>query len=405
MMKFAFFVRPHTGGTYSVYLQLREALRGRGVDLVWMAAVEPSRLADPRWSADLAWGAPIARRAPRDEAAEARDMKAALEAGGFDGVFVNVLGDRAATNLVRFLPSSLLRIMIVHNITPGTYAAARAIRDHVHATICVSPRIRADLVSGGGFPPARTVAVQNAGAVRAGDAPLRRDAARTGLDALFLGRIEDQSKGVFWLPRILGASPEDVRLTVVGDGPDLGRLRRRLAPFGARARLVGAVPAAEALALMARHDALIMPSRYEGFGVVLAEAMAMGCVPVASRIRGVTDVIVEDGREGLLFPVGDWRGAARRLAALRADRAFTGRLAAAAQAKARAIYSIDRLGDEYARVIHDLVAARPAVRPPVPIGDWRLPGGLRAGLRTHMPRRLKNALRVARERMRPGVNV
>lgn len=405
-MKFAFFVTPHTGGTFTVFTSLRAALRPHGVDLRWMGPVDrEALLADRRWADEVTSGEAIALSDTNSGAGQAREMAARLEADGYDGVFVNVLSDRVSTNLVRHLPERLLRIMIVHNITPGTYAAAVAIRDYVHATICVSPRICADLVSGGGFSPTRTVVVQNVGAVRVGRRTFRPSAAQTGLDMLSLGRIEDQSKGVFWLPRILGALPPDVRLTVAGDGPDRDHLRHLLKPFGARVRLLGAVPATDVPGLMAEHDALIMPSRYEGFGIVLAEAMAMGCVPVASRIQGVTDVVVEDGREGLLFPVGDWRGAARRIAALRDDRALLERLAGAAQAKVRNMYSTERLGDDYARVIHEVAGKRPAIAPPLPIEDWRLPGGLRSGLRTYVPRPVKNVLRVAKERMRPRFGV
>lgn len=405
-MKFAFFVTPHTGGPFSVFTNLRAALRPHGVDLRWMGPVDRKvLLADPRWADEVTSGEAIEVSDKSSGAGQAREMAARLDAGGYDGVFVNVLSDRVSTNLVRHLSERLLRIMIVHSITPGTYAAAVAIRDHVHATIGVSPRICADLVSGGGFSPTRTVVVQNIGAVRVGERAVRNSAAQTGLDMLFLGRIEDQSKGVFWLPRILGALPPDVRLTVAGDGPDCDRLRHLLKPFGARVRLLGAVSATDVPGLMAEHDALIMPSRYEGFGIVLVEAMAMGCVPVASRIQGVTDVVVEDGREGSLFPVGDWKCAARRIAALRADRALLERLSVAAQAKVRSMYSTERLGDDYARVIHEIAGKRPAIAPPLPLGDWQLPGGLRSGLRTFVPRPVKNVLRVAKERMRPRFGV
>lgn len=104
---------------------------------------------------------------------------------------------------MRYLPADILRIMIVHNITPGTYAAARAIRDHVHATVGVSKRCR-DLVRQHGFDASRTLVIPH-GLNR--DIHLSRNVQKPDesgpLRLLYLGRMEDNSKGIFWLPNIL----------------------------------------------------------------------------------------------------------------------------------------------------------------------------------------------------------
>ena len=55
---------------------------------------------------------------------------------------------------------------------------------------------------------------------------------------------------------------------------------------------------------MAAADIFCLPSYREGFGQVIIEAGASGVPTVASRIYGITDA-VEDGKTGLLFPVGD----------------------------------------------------------------------------------------------------
>ncbi|MEX2519501.1 MAG: glycosyltransferase family 4 protein [Paracoccaceae bacterium] len=413
-MKFAFLVTPHTGGTFSVFASLRAELRPHGVDLRWMGPADrDALLADPPWAVEAMSGEAIARHGAGLDAAsgadsgaaQAREMAARLEAGGYDGVFVNVLSDQASTNLVRHLPSRLLRIMIVHNITPGTYAAAAAIRDHVHAVVCVCDRACEDLRRRRGFDPARLSVIRNAVTLPDLGVEAAERSTEPGLRTLFLGRIEDASKGVLLLPAILDRVAGDVTLTVAGDGPDAPRLRAALSRLGARAMMIGAAAPRDVPALLAHHDALIMPSRFEGMPMALIEAMAMGCVPVASRIDGVTNTIVEHERNGLLFPVGSARAAASRLSALRADPAWRAELSAAARVTARSLYGGARMGEEYRGLILALQKSPPPIAAPLPFEEWRLPGGLRSGLRTYAPRPLKNALRLARERMRPCLGV
>jgi glycosyltransferase involved in cell wall biosynthesis len=378
-MKWACFVAPHIGGTYTVYASLRQGFLGHGVELRWLGLGEAA-------------GVVLS-----DEAQLGRAMVEHILARGYDGVLVNVLASRVQTNAIRHLPRHVRRIMIVHNITPATYAAAAAMRDWVDATVGVSRRIRDDLVGRLGFPANRTRWIDNAidlveyaGLERASERPLR---------LLSLGRIEDAAKGVLWLPGIMaGVAGQDARLTVAGDGPDLARLRERCAHLGERVRFLGRVAPAEVPRVMARHDVLLLPSRYEGFGQTLVEAMAAGCVPVASRIRGVTDVTIEDGESGLLFPVGDVGAAAAAIARLAGDRALLAWLAANARARA-ALFNRERQTEAYAALIREVMSRPPTTPEPLPFSHWAYPRGLRPGLRTYLPEPVKNLLRTWKERL------
>jgi starch synthase len=55
---------------------------------------------------------------------------------------------------------------------------------------------------------------------------------------------------------------------------------------------------------MAKAHILVLPSRYEAFGLVIAEAMSMGLAVIASRIGGIPHVL-QDGLSGLLFDPED----------------------------------------------------------------------------------------------------
>src|SRR4051794_6465440 len=134
--------------------------------------------------------------------------------------------------------------------------------------------------------------------------------------------------------------------------------------------------------------------------LTLAEAMAAGCVPVASAIRGVTDVLIDHGRTGLLFPVGDLDRAAEEIRRIVAESGLLERLAAAAKAEAASRFDSDRAAGAYAGLLRTLRGDPPAIAEPLPLHRWRYPRGLADGaLRRFIPRRVKNLLREIRERI------
>lgn len=392
-MRLAYFGVPHLGGTFSVYRQLRSGLAPQ-VQLLWLGvdADGAAALDAPEWAAERPYG--IVVRTPSGSAPKAaRAVLQAIETERLDGIIINVLADPLQTNLARYLPRRLLRLMIVHNITVGTYAAAAAIRDYVHATVAVAPRIRTDLIDRYGFSPDWTFAIANGTDAAPDRAPLNTRR------LLYLGRIEEQAKGVLMLPRIMHHLPASVRLTIAGDGPDFARLRRACMPLGERVVFRGAVRPEDVSCLFAEHDVLVMPSRFEGCPLVLLEAMANGCVPVASLLRGVTDAIISHGCDGRLFPVGNATAAAKEIADLLGDPAALAAHAALAQATMRFRFDTAAMASGYCQVLKRVSTGARTVAPSLSPDQWSLPPGLRPGLRSYLPTPIKNALRTIRERL------
>jgi glycosyltransferase involved in cell wall biosynthesis len=311
---------------------------------------------------------------------------------------VNVLGGRIETNVMRYLPEQLLKVMVVHTITPATYAAARSVREHVHATICVSPRIRADLTGTHGFNERWTVTIHNGVDLSLPDHSEGRNAPH-GADVIFLGRIDDSSKGVLWLPEILRHLPQEIRLTVAGDGPDLSRLRRMSADLGERITFLGAVSPARVGQLLSEHSIFLMPSRYEGYPVALIEAMAAGCVPVASQIKGVTSAIVTHGTDGFLFPIGNRRQAALAIKELCEHPERLASMSQRARAKARSAFNVNVMSDAYWDLLERLFQDPPGTAKQLSIQGWSMASGLQPGLRSYLPVSIKNFLRVTKERL------
>jgi glycosyltransferase involved in cell wall biosynthesis len=184
---------------------------------------------------------------------------------------------------------------------------------------------------------------------------LQRTPSAGTLRVLYLGRVNDTEKGAFFVPPILSRLRDlPVKLTIAGDGPDLPELRRRLAPEADRVNFLGSVPITDVPSLVATHDILLLPSRFEGFGYSLIEAMAGGCVPVASRVTGATDFVVQHEKTGLLFPTGDVAAAADAIRRLHNQPQLLQTCANNGLIDVRNRFSIDAMSAAYTRVLDAL---------------------------------------------------
>jgi len=128
-------------------------------------------------------------------------------------------------------------------------------------------------------------------------------------DSLLVGAVGrlSEEKGmdilVDAMPYILREFPS-LNLLIAGDGPlkDLLQRRTRDKGIGAHIRFLGYRNDVERL--LSDIDLLVMPSKTEGFPLVLLEAMASGTPVVASNVGGIPE-IVHDGHDGILVPPGD----------------------------------------------------------------------------------------------------
>jgi len=145
--------------------------------------------------------------------------------------------------------------------------------------------------------------------------------ARRGAGLLFCGSW-DQTKGIAYLVAAfekLHESRGDMRLTVLGPGVPAATVQQafpeRLRPF---VTVVPRAPEARVIEMYRSHDLLIWPSTYEGFGLVLLEAMSQR-LPVIATPVGCARSIVRDGQTGLSVPLRDAVAIAAAVRCLMAD--------------------------------------------------------------------------------------
>jgi glycosyltransferase involved in cell wall biosynthesis len=131
------------------------------------------------------------------------------------------------------------------------------------------------------------------------------------------------------LPAVVRAVPR-ARVVVVGDGPERAALERRAAILDVSERLQLAGARADVTRYLAGADVLAAPSRNEGMGRALVEAMALGVPVVAAAVGGIPDVVV-DGECGRLVPPDDAQALASALADLGRDRVLVEKLGDAAR--------------------------------------------------------------------------
>ena len=122
-----------------------------------------------------------------------------------------------------------------------------------------------------------------------------------------------------------------VALVIAGDGPERDgaeRLVRKLG-VGSRVRFLGAQPREDVFALFRAADAAILSSSWESFGLVVAEALAVGTPVISTEVGGVVEML-SDGVNGLLIPPEDPEALAGAIELFFADDELRRRLGVAA---------------------------------------------------------------------------
>jgi len=147
-------------------------------------------------------------------------------------------------------------------------------------------------------------------------------------ELLFVGRMENGQKRVDLLLKIwakLEARFPDWSLRLVGDGNDLPANKKLAESLGLRRAFFEGFQNPEKYYREA--SIFCMTSAYEGFGMVLVESAAFGCVPVAFDSFAAVRDIISDGENGVLVPAFDLDAYAEKLAQLMSDDALRERLA------------------------------------------------------------------------------
>jgi glycosyltransferase involved in cell wall biosynthesis len=178
-------------------------------------------------------------------------------------------------------------------------------------------------------------------------------------EILCVGRASDPNKGIRTLVEALALLPPALRLTLVDEdhAGHPGRERARELGCAERLHVAGRVETAELLRLYRRAALVVVPSRYEGFGLPAAEAMACG-TPVVATAAGALPEVLAAGGGGILVPRDDPGALARGIASLLASPARRAELGARGRRGIVAAYSWPRIARATAAAYAEAISAR-----------------------------------------------
>ncbi len=220
-------------------------------------------------------------------------------------------------------------------------AVSRFTRDEVRSVGVDEQRIK--IVQPGFSPSLKSLR-------RPSDGPLR---------CLVLGRCEPRKDWETVLRALARIPPSEVQVNFVGS-LESAHFRRVVKPLHRelglqnRAFFRGQLDTAELQDFFAISDLLIHPSKLEGFGIVLLEAMDWG-LPVVATLAASIPELVEDGRDGLLFPPGDEAALARILEELATSPERLQELSNNGKAKS-ATYTWDRTREGFLAAVSPFLA-------------------------------------------------
>jgi len=178
----------------------------------------------------------------------------------------------------------------------------------------------------------------------------------------YVGRLSRAAKNLGQLTAICEALHADgvpFSLTIIGSGEEQTSLMRDFSRTAAAANVnfVGQLTPAEVRQRLLDIDVLLLVSTYESTPHAVLEAMEAGVVPVASRIPGATEDIIEDGVSGFLCDTNDSLQYVAALTNLNTDRQLLRRMSLAARTVIASRFGAPRMARQYLDLIKKTLAS------------------------------------------------
>ena len=173
---------------------------------------------------------------------------------------------------------------------------------------------------------------------------------------LAVGRLNaGHYKGFDVLIKAFGMTNNDWILQIAGAGhPESVAKYRTLADecgVGNRVQFLGFI--ANLIPIYQRASIFVLSSRYEGFGMVLIEAMSQGCAPIACDYKGRQREIITSDEEGIICPVDDVGALAKAIDRMIEDDEYRHQTQRNAIERSK-YYSLDNIMDRWEEIFREM---------------------------------------------------
>lgn len=336
----------NVGGVESVMLSLGQELKRRGFDVTYIETLHKGDWSD--YFMDLGMSV-VTVPVNKISSKKRHTKKIAVELNKFDLLIIN--DAPYAVSALGLLRPEIFSVTVLHNAIDSMITNTLGYNNQVNCAIGITPSLCSLLKK-------RTDNIRSIKYIPNGvevSKIVRRINSNNKNKILYLGRIEHKQKGVLFLPEIfkrIYLTNPSVTLTVIGDGPDLVKLKNLVEAesFSHAVTFKGSLNREQVDLELNKSGILLMPSFFEGHPISLLEAMSKGLVPVVSLIKGHTDIIVAHNYNGMLCEIGDIDDFAKQCLLLLNNEILYDQLSEAAENDIINKFSIQKMCDSYLKL-------------------------------------------------------
>lgn len=161
------------------------------------------------------------------------------------------------------------------------------------------------------------------------------------------------------LARSLQSSGVDYKITMIGDGPELEKIKQDAIDSDLNIEFMGVIPNLEVQKQMRCHHIFCFTSdRQEGWGAVLNEAMGNGCCPIAAVEAGATGFLIRNGINGYSGSIKYIEDLYSTVISLIEDRKLLGEMRRQGFAAIRDTWNAERAAENLYQLSTDLLSSR-----------------------------------------------
>ena len=248
-------------------------------------------------------------------------------------------------------------ISIIHSDVDDFYRISMINQKYVDAWVAPTPGIKDGFINHTNLDRIEKDTVVISHGVE-GSKYIRLENDHLSLTLAFIGSVY-KHKGVDLLPAILEKvlqSIPDVKLLIIGDGELKHKLKDEFneRDISEKVDFMGVISHEKVRETLSKSDILLFPTRLEAFGLVIAEAMMEGAVPVVTLLPGITDATVENGKTGYLIQKDDVDGFSQKVITLGEDRKLLKSMSSKSKVVAEDKLSLEKISQRYDELIGKL---------------------------------------------------